>query len=190
MPRHQDQRQPQARAVRWLLGGRARLDARQPTAEVDEVGGEPTGPVRGPLVSLFEPDQPGPASATVSPASAGGPEPVTAPPTPWRMGPAWLLLVLTLSMAVGLAVGFVLGSARAGGPLPSAQAPRPSATQPTAIPQTSIVVRPAATPACLEAARRGDQVIELLIRNERGRAARLLVAYHVASRQCARDAAP
>jgi hypothetical protein len=52
------------------------------------------------------------------------------------------------------------------------------------------VVRPVATPACLEAAKRGDELVALLIQNKRSRASRLLVPYHVASRQCAKDAAP
>jgi len=52
------------------------------------------------------------------------------------------------------------------------------------------VVQPAATSACLETARRGDELVALLINNQRDRAAKLLVPYHVASRQCARDAAP
>lgn len=52
------------------------------------------------------------------------------------------------------------------------------------------MIRRAATSACLEAAKRGDELIGLLITNKRRRAAKLLVPYHVASRQCARDAGP
>jgi hypothetical protein len=63
-------------------------------------------------------------------------------------------------------------------------------TQPAPVPQTSIVIRRAATSACVEAATRGDELIGLLITNKRSRAAKLLVPYHVASRQCARDAGP
>jgi hypothetical protein len=111
-------------------------------------------------------------------------------PTPGRTPPAWLLLALSLALAVGLVAGFVLGFARADGTPSSAPAPRSPVTQPTAAPQTSIVVRSAATSACLEAAKRGDQLIDLLIRNNRSRAARLLVAYQVASRQCAKDGDP
>jgi hypothetical protein len=47
-----------------------------------------------------------------------------------------------------------------------------------------------ATPACLETAKRGDSLVALLVNNKRGRAAKLLVPYHVASRQCTRDAGP
>jgi hypothetical protein len=101
-----------------------------------------------------------------------------------------VLVVLTLVLVAGLGVGTVLGVVGAGGRLPSAPAPPAPTAQPTLAPATSIVVRPAATPACLETAKRGDQLINLLIRNKRSQAAKLLVPYHVASRQCARDAAP
>jgi hypothetical protein len=46
------------------------------------------------------------------------------------------------------------------------------------------------TPACLETARRADELIRLLTANRRDDAARRLVPYTVASRQCRRDAAP
>jgi hypothetical protein len=44
------------------------------------------------------------------------------------------------------------------------------------------VVRATASSACLETARRADEMIHLLIRNRRDQAAELLVAYTVASR--------
>jgi hypothetical protein len=53
-----------------------------------------------------------------------------------------------------------------------------------------VVVRPAASPACLETARRADALLKLLISNRRSRAAELLVACTVASRQCRKDASP
>jgi hypothetical protein len=53
-----------------------------------------------------------------------------------------------------------------------------------------VVVRPVASPACLETAKRADELIELLISNQRSRAADLLVAYTVANRQCRKDASP
>jgi hypothetical protein len=55
---------------------------------------------------------------------------------------------------------------------------------------TSVVVRPTASSACLETATRADELIDLLVKNRRGRAADLLVAYTIASRQCRRDASP
>lgn len=113
-----------------------------------------------------------------------------ASPTTQRRRPVWLLLALTLTLVVGLGAGFALGTRWTGGSLPQAQTPPLPVTQPAPVPQTSIVIRRAATSACLEAAKRGDELIGLLISNKRSRAAKLLVPYHVASRQCARDAGP
>jgi hypothetical protein len=95
-----------------------------------------------------------------------------------------------VTLAVGLVLGFAVGSVRSGSGPTGAPPTRAPATQPVQAPQTSVVVRPAASSACLETARRGDELIELLIRNQRSRAADLLVAYTVASRQCRKDASP
>ena len=143
-----------------------------------------------PLVSLFEPDQPDPASAIASPRPAGTPQLVGASPTPQRRRPVWLLPVLTLTLVIGLGGAVALGARWTRSSLPRAQPPVPPVTQPAPVPQTSIVIRRAATSACLEAAKRGDELIGLLITNKRSRAAKLLVPYHVARRQCARDASP
>jgi hypothetical protein len=93
-------------------------------------------------------------------------------------------------LAVGMALGFAVGSARSGGKPTSAPVTRAPATQPARPPQTSVMVRPVASSACLETARRGDQLIGLLISKQRSQAADLLVAYTVASRQCRKDASP
>jgi hypothetical protein len=93
-------------------------------------------------------------------------------------------------LAVGMVLGFAVGSGRSGGERARAPAPRAPATQPARPPQTSVVIRPVASSACLETARRGDQLIGLFIRKQRSRAADLLVAYTVASRQCRKDASP
>ena len=100
-------------------------------------------------------------------------------------------LALAVTLALGLSgAGFVLGSRWTARTLPNPQAPPATLTQPPSVTATSIVVRQVATPACLEAAKRGDQLIALLIKNKRSRAVKLLVPYNVASRQCARDAGP
>ena len=57
-------------------------------------------------------------------------------------------------------------------------------------PSTRVVVRHYASPACLEAARRADHLIDLLIRNQRRQVEDLLVAYTVAAQQCRKDATP
>jgi hypothetical protein len=191
-PEQQDWRQSEVEAFRRLLAARAHSDAKQlTTAEVDRGAVEASCRTPQPRVSLFEPGQPDPASAITSPTPAGKPQLDTALLTPRRRRPAWLLMALILTVAVGLlGAGFALGARWAGGTRPSAQAPATPVTQPPAISQTSIVARPVATSACLEAARRGDELIALLISNKRSQATKLLVPYHVASRQCARDASP
>jgi hypothetical protein len=105
---------------------------------------------------------------------------------------AWLLLVPVLTLAVGVLLGFALGSTRASrqptGPAPT------SLSSPTtglvAPPSTGVVARHYASPACLEATRRGDHLIDLLIRNQRRQVEDLLVAYTVAAQQCRKDATP
>jgi len=121
----------------------------------------------------------------------GKPQLDTTAPTSRRRAPARLLVAATFPLVIGLlGAGVALGARWAGGTRPSAPAPPAPAIQPPVAPPTSIVVQPAATSACLETARRGDELVALLINNQRDRAAKLLVPYHVASRQCARDAAP
>jgi hypothetical protein len=105
---------------------------------------------------------------------------------------AWLLLVPALTLAVGALLGFAVGSTQVSryptGPAPTSL---PSPTTRLAIPpSTGVVVRHYASPACLEAARRGDQLIDLLIRNQRRQVEDLLVAYSVAAQQCRKDATP
>ncbi len=180
--RDEGHRQRELEALRRFLATRERLQSDGlAAAEADQAALKETGPVQRQLVSLFEPDQPHPACSMASPVPAGKPQPITPWPAPPRTPPAWLRLVPAITLAIGLAAGFFLGSGWAGGEPPTAPAPPP---------ETLIVVRPAATSACLETARRGDQLLDLLIRNRHSRAAELLVAYHVASRQCARDTVP
>jgi hypothetical protein len=134
-----------------------------------------------------EPDKPEPAPAAA--AAAGTlvlPTPVQVPRPAL---PGWLLILPALTLVVGLAAGFALGSTRADEPA-TASASRSRATQPTTAPPTSVVVRLTATSACLETAKRADQLIDLLVTNERDRVPKLLIAYNVASRQCRMDGAP
>jgi hypothetical protein len=123
---------------------------------------------------------------------AGPPQPLRPAQPLLRRVSAWLLLVLALTLAVGVLLGFALGSARASrqptGPGPTASPS--SSTQLALAPSTRVVVRHYASPACLEAARRGDHLIDLLIRNQRRQVEDLLVAYTVAAQQCRKDATP
>jgi hypothetical protein len=104
---------------------------------------------------------------------------------------AWLLAP-ALTLVVGAVLGFAFGSAQ-GGRKPASVAPI-SLPSPTTLlvvpPSTKVVVRHYASPACLEATRRGDHMIDLLIRNRRSQAEDLLVAYTVAAHQCRKDASP
>jgi hypothetical protein len=110
--------------------------------------------------------------------------------TPRRTRLAWRLLALAVTLVIGLVLGLALGEGRLGGAPACVPAAGPSATWRPRAPATSIVVQPTASSACLETARRADEVINLLINNRRSRAAEVLVAYTIASRQCRRDASP
>jgi hypothetical protein len=92
--------------------------------------------------------------------------------------------------AVGLVLGLAVGSARSAGEPTGEPAMHAPATRPVEAPRTSVVVRPTASSACLETAKRADELINLLITNQRSRVADLLVAYTVASRQCRKDSSP
>jgi hypothetical protein len=193
MRRKQDRRPPEVQAPR-RLAERARLEpAGLAAQEADQAALGQPGPVQRQHGSgWFEQTQPDPAPATAAPAAGGEPQPATLVQAPRRPPRAWLLGALAVTLAVGGVLGFAVGSVRSGSEPTRAPATHAAAAQPTQAPQTSVVVvaRPTASSACLETARRGDQLIGLLIRNQRSRAADLLVAYTVASRQCRKDAAP
>jgi hypothetical protein len=191
MPSKQDEPDPEVEFLRTFVSERARLQAEQLAArKAEQAALEETDPARPQLTAPFEPDQPDPAPTTGSPAAAGKPQPVTSSEASRRRTRAWLPIIPALTLAVGLAAGFALGSTRADGDPTSAPATRSPATQPDPAPATSVVVQLTATSACLETASRADEIIHLFAANQRDRAAELLVAYNVASRQCRRDASP
>jgi hypothetical protein len=166
---------------------RARLERDRRLAGYLDQAAAATGPVqRQQLSSLFEPERSDPGPDGASQAASGNPLPTTLSKPPGRTRWAWLLVAPAVTLAVGMVLGLVLGSGRVGREPTSA----PAAPRPAAAPVTSVVVRPTASSACLETARRADEVIQLLLSNRRTRAANLLVAYTVANRQCRRDAAP
>ncbi len=190
MRRKQDRRQRKVEEPP-RVAERARLESAGLSAgEADQAALGKAGPVQRQRGSgWFEQIQPHPARATAAAAAAGEPQPGTLVlvQAPRR---AWLLSALAAMLAVGMVLGFAVGSVRSGGEPASAPATRAPATQPARPTQTSVVIRPVASSACLETARRGDQLIGLLISKQRSRAADLLVAYTVASRQCRKDASP
>jgi hypothetical protein len=179
---------------RWRRLGSTRA-RRQPdtpaAARPNQTPAEATPSSRSQLGSLFEPHQPD-RPLPGAPATAGPPQPLRPAQPPPRRVSAWLLLVPGLTLAVGALLGFALGSTQASrqptGPAP-ASSPSPS-TQLAIPPSTRVVVRHYASPACVEAARRGDHLIDLLIRNQRRQVENLLVAYTVAAQQCRKDATP
>jgi hypothetical protein len=184
-------REPQRRWRRWW-STRAHRQPDTPTAaRPDQAPVEATPSSQSELASLFEPHQPDPPLPGAAPA-AGPSQPIGPAPPPPRRVLAWRLLVPALTLVVGALLGFALGSTQASRqpaePGPTAS-PSPS-TQLAIAPSTRVVVRHSASPACLEAARRGDQLIDLLIRNQRRQVEDLLVAYTVAAQQCRKDATP
>jgi hypothetical protein len=194
MPKQHDRPDPRVELWRAFVLERARLQAERLRAEAaDRAALEEIGPTRRHLAPLFEPDQPDPPPAASSPATGRKPQPVRSFEGPRRRPRVGLLLAPALTLAVGLALGFALASTRVDRePTPSPAVPATAtsspATQPAPAPPPSVVVRRIASSACLETARRGDELIALLDRNRRTEAADLIVAYTVASRQCRKDA--
>jgi hypothetical protein len=121
---------------------------------------------------------------------AGQPQLARPSPPPRRTVPIWLLLVPAVTLVVGAAVGFFVGITQVQRQPATVPTSLPVTTRPLAPPATKVVVRHYASPACLETARRGDQLIDLLIRNQRRAAEDLLVPYTVSARQCRKDATP
>ena len=121
-----------------------------------------------------------------------GPPQLARPSLPPRPTvPVWLLLLVpAVTLTIGAVVGFSIGVTQAQRKPASVPTSRPVATRPPTPPATRVVVRHYASPACLETARRGDELIDLLIRNQRRAAEDLLVLYTVAARQCRKDATP
>jgi hypothetical protein len=103
--------------------------------------------------------------------------------------PRWQwLAAVALIFVLGTGLGYLLP--RSGGSAQPAPPPQPSVTTPAA-PQPSTPPRAIAPPACLETARRADEVIALLNRNIRTRRlAEALKAYTLASQACRQEASP
>lgn len=106
------------------------------------------------------------------------PQPAESP----RRIPSWALpaLIAVACLLLGGGLGYLL---RSPAPVPI----------PTVVTQTVVraVTKPVSPPACLEAARRGDEAIDLLVKNVRDRRlASALKAYARASQACRREASP
>jgi len=135
------------------------------------------------LVPAFEPATP------TAPAEQEQPRALPAPPPDQPARPRWQWLgAIVLIFVLGTGLGYLLPRSGAGAQ-PAPSAPQPSATTPAA-PQAT-TAPPAAVPSCLETARRGDEVIHLLVTNVRNRRlAEALKAYTLASQACREEASP
>jgi len=178
MPANQDERRQELERIRRSFSSlRARLDS--DPAVPDRTGPDRTGPDQPRVGSLFDSGRPDPASTTLPPL-----------PAPRGARRSWFLVVPALTLAVGVVLGFAVASARTGGERARTATPVPSGSRPAPVPSTSAGVRPSGSPACLETAKQGDQVIALLVTNQRQKARAALKAYTLVSQQCRKDAAP
>jgi hypothetical protein len=138
------------------------------------------------LGSAFEPTTP------TIPAGQAKPRALPPAPPPDRSArPGWQwLAAVALIFVLGTGLGYLLPRSGAG-VQPAPAAPQPSATTPAA-PRTSTPPPRVVVPrACLETARRADEVIALLNRNIRTRRlAEALKAYTLASQACREEASP
>lgn len=189
MPRNQDGRDREAESLRrGFRSQRARLESeQQPAEQVDQAQWEQTATVGRQLESGLEPDEPDPAPVVAD----GQTRHIARAKAPRRSRRVWLLIAWATTLAVALLLGYATGSARtAAGPTRATVAARPPASRPAPAPSPSVVVRAIASSACLETAKRADEIIHLFNRDRREEAAELLLAYTVASRQCRKDADP
>jgi hypothetical protein len=136
--------------------------------------------------SLFEPAQERQAQQAEHEQPAEPAKPVVASPRAGRRVPGWALpaVLALVCLLAGGGLGFLLH--RPAGPARPASTAVVSATT-IQLPPGRIVV-PA---ACLETARRADQMIDLYTRNIRdSRLTLALKAYTLASQACRKDASP
>ncbi len=105
-------------------------------------------------------------------------------PAPTRRTPTWVVpaVIALVCLLAGGGLGYLLHR-------PAAASLEPVA--PAVITRTIVRDKPVAPPACLEAARRADETMDMLVRNVRDRRLSLaLKAYTVASQACRREASP
>jgi hypothetical protein len=136
--------------------------------------------------SLFEPAQEQ-RNGIADAKKPAPPTPALAPPQApesHRRIPSWAVpaVIAVVCLLAGGGLGFLLHS--------PAPAPVPI---PTVVTQTVVrtETKPVAPRACLETARRGDEAMDMLVRNIRDRRlASVLKAYTSASQACRREASP
>jgi hypothetical protein len=137
------------------------------------------------LGSAFEPASPDDQSRALPPPA---PPPLDQPTRPrWQLVAAMALILL-----LGTGLGYLLPRSGAGAqPAPTSRPPATAQAPSTRAPQPGPASRPVVPPACLETARRGDEVVHLLMTNVRNRRlAEALKAYTLASQACREEASP
>jgi hypothetical protein len=165
-------------AVAFDREGRQRRELEQIRRSFTQIGTR--------MGSLFEPAQEREAQqAEHQQPAEPGTRTVEAPPAGRRV-PSWrvpaVVVLALLCLLVGGGLGFLLR-----GPAPA------PVTIPTVVTRTVVrtETKPVAPPACLATAQRGDEVIDLLVRNIRDRRLTIaLKAYTTASQACRREASP
>jgi hypothetical protein len=110
--------------------------------------------------------------------------PKAATPPAARQVPSWAVpaVIALVCLLAGTGLGYLLHS-----PAAVPLQPTTSTVVTSIVPQTKLV----APPSCLETARRGDETMDLLVRNIRDRRLSLaLKAYTMASQACRKEASP
>jgi hypothetical protein len=110
--------------------------------------------------------------------------PKVATPPAARQVPSWAVpaVIALVCLLAGTGLGYLLHS-----PAAVPLQPTTSTVVTSIVPQTKLV----APPSCLETARRGDETMDLLVRNIRDRRLSLaLKAYTMASQACRKEASP
>ncbi len=166
-----------------------------------EAAGRPQLEAPAKPLSPAAPDAPDTPDTPVTPARPSAPAPPAAleartdPVVPSPVVPATMWERARANrVAVVIAVGCLLAGIGLGYLLPRASArdtspPSVTAAVPTTLP--AVPPRAVAPPACLETARRGDVVVDLLMRNIRDQRLTLAFkAYTEASQACRKEASP
>jgi hypothetical protein len=140
------------------------------------------------LGAAFEPAPPHDEDKDVRSTRPALPAPKQA--KPWARPPSWLVAAsVSLVFLLGIGFGYLLPRANVEDSAARTPARSASTLAPQATPRTKVVP----PPACLETARKGDELFALLSSNVRvndRRLAEAMKAYTLASQACRKEASP